>query len=170
MAGVITADFTNVISGLQQLRDNLTQFREQFIDDVSTALDSALQDGEQAMHQRVQAAETTTGAKRAAADGGLPGRIVTGEMDDGISHSIETEGTDTVIGTLGWISGGPAYTDFQEYGTGDNLNEDLSDPSFGSSAPGAGIPHMHALVDGFLVAKESVTKIMDDLDGKVFKL
>jgi len=164
---VIEMDTQSVISGLTALRERLSAFRDSFMEDASAMLESALQDGEQAMHQRILAAETTTGLARAE-HGGLPGRIEMGTMDDGISHDVTTEG-DTITGTLGWIGTPPEYTVFQEYGTGANFNDDLADNSVGHSSPGAGVPHVHALVDGMTIAKQIVTdELMSKVADKVF--
>jgi hypothetical protein len=95
-----------------QLAAQLTDLAYEIIEDATLY-------GEDRMMEIIRTAITMTGMQRAAAYGGDPGRIETGDMIDDIQSNIDMVGKSRVEGSWGWELGLQLYYLYQEYGTQD---------------------------------------------------
>lgn len=138
---------------VDQLRARLLQMRNDLMEHAATALEDSLQAGEDAAHLKIEMSTTPTGERRAAEEGGHPGRIDTGDFYDEFQHDSYQIDPNHMQGRQGWISedgasqahsaGGKSYFELQDQGTVD-------------------VSAVHALLDASEVAKTEFKKRLTD--------
>jgi hypothetical protein len=80
------------------------------------ALEQIAKNGRDYIRYIILESTTATGEARAAAGGGVPGRVDTGTMFDAVSYRIY-KGNTSFSASVGWTQGTPGYAIFQELGT-----------------------------------------------------
>lgn len=102
------------------------------------ALAESVNEGSTVMHNVIEDSVTPTGEERARRGAGVPGRIDTQAMYNDVHSGASDEGNGVLVGTLGWQRDPEGYYAKQEYGSGK-------------------IAPMHALLQGFITAREVLT-------------
>lgn len=98
------------------LRTGIVAWDKGIRDAAEHAVRVTVAEGEEDMRRTIVEMDTPTGRARAAAGGGIAGRVESGEMYLDIESEVNVEGN-TIIGEWGWLKNFQRYYGAQEEGT-----------------------------------------------------